>query len=122
MAFANADLALLYYYSSVSELHLFHFREVRDALLEPCCCACGMLVHPGGRWHGAFEHSEASELTLNSHSHYVTHGCHVRQPDAKLGPLLATCDNSLTTALLSEGDRSPGSGEHVPSLREAMCC
>ena len=79
-----------------------------------------MLVHPGGRWHGAFEHSEASELTLNSHSHYVTHGCHVRQPDAKLGHLLTLLHNQQHIASLSEGTCSPEPGEQSPSLNKAV--
>ena len=70
-----------------------------------------MLVHPGGRWHAAFEHSEASELTLNSRSHYVAHGCQVRQLDAKLGSLLTLLQNQQLTASLSEGICSPGPGE-----------
>ena len=81
-----------------------------------------MLVHPGGRWHAAFEHSEASELTLNSRSHYVAHGCQVRQLDAKLGSLLTTCDSSLTDASSGQGTYSPGPGEQIPSLSEAVSC
>ena len=72
-------------YSSVSKLSLDHLREARNALLGPCCRACGMLVHLGG-WHAAFKHSgEPLSVTLDSHSPYVAHGCHVRQMDAKLG-------------------------------------
>ena len=105
-------------YSSVSKLHLYHSGEVRYALLRLCRRACDMSVHPGGRCHAAFEHSEASELTLNSRSHYLAIRHQIWQPEPKSGKItsqLTSCDNSLMAALSSEESCSPHPGEQLSS-------